>query len=72
MKNYRINKNTWHNPNDNHEVHNETCSKYNKLELFETLGRFQTCQEAITEARRRNYTKVDGCRECCYDCHLEK
>ena len=35
MKNYRINKNTWHNPNDNHEVHNETCSKYNKIELFE-------------------------------------
>lgn len=69
MKNYRINKNTWHNPNDNHEVHSETCSKYNKIEWFETLGRFQTCQEAIAEARRKKYTKVDGCKECCPSCH---
>ena len=69
MKNYRVNKTTANNPHNNHEVHNDSCSFYNLIVSYEYLGSYTNCQDAITEAIKRGYSKVDGCMECCDECH---
>lgn len=68
MAKFRLNKRKL-NPNHNHEVHKETCSHYNKLTQFVELGKFVFCSTAIQRARNIGYTNVDGCKECCIECH---
>lgn len=69
MDNYRINRTSNGNPNNNHEIHNEKCPYFSLLINYEDLGRFYNCKEAIREAKNRLYTRVDGCKVCCKDCH---
>lgn len=69
MKNYRINKNTYTNPNRNNEVHSEDCKYYSDLTNYEFLGSFSTCQNAITLAKAKGYRDADGCVICCPSCH---
>lgn len=69
MKQYRINKNTTNNPNGNNEVHNEDCRHYHQLVSYEYLGSHSTCQSAVAEAKRRGYSRADGCAVCSPECH---
>lgn len=67
---YYVNKLTTGNPNYNHEVHKSTCYYMPSLANREYLGYFNSCNEAIKEAKKR-YTNVDGCAICCPECHKE-
>lgn len=69
MKNYRVNKNTATNPNGNNEVHSEDCHHYNQLVSYEYLGQHSSCQSAVAEAKRRGYSKADGCKDCSPACN---
>ena len=69
MKNYRVNKDTSNNPNNNNEVHNEDCEHYAKLINHEYLGMHSNCHSAVSDAKARGYSKADGCRICSYECH---
>lgn len=67
--NYRVNKDTSGNPNGNNEVHNETCYHYNRMNSYEDLGWHSSCQSAVAEAKRRGYSRADGCAKCSPACH---
>lgn len=51
-----------------HEVHTSTCAKIPSSENREFLGSFDSCREALQEARN-HYSNVDGCYYCCNSCH---
>lgn len=68
MKSYRVNKNTYSNPNGHNEVHDDTCQHYHSLTNFEELGEFSNCANAVTSARSKGYN-ADGCVNCIPDCH---
>lgn len=70
MANYRVNKNTYTNPNGDNEVHKEGCVHYQLLTNYEYLGNFSTCAEAINNAKTKGY-KADGCANCIPSCHKE-
>lgn len=59
------------NPNHNHEVHKEACSKLPSPSNREFLGIFSTSREALDEAKRRHpsWHDIDGCRICCPEIH---
>ncbi len=63
---YYVNKNAQ--PSGEHEVHTSTCSYLPSLENRLYLGSFNTCAEAIKEAKK-HYSNVDGCYHCCSLCH---
>ena len=65
---YYVNKNAQ--PTGEHEVHTSTCSYLPNLENREYLGEFDSCIDAVKEARRR-YNNVDGCAYCCPICHTK-
>ncbi len=69
MKKYRVNKNTSSNPKGNNEVHSDDCQHYSSLVSYEDLGYQFGCQNAVSEAKRKGYSKADGCRECSNACH---
>jgi hypothetical protein len=69
MTKFRMNKRQL-NPNQNHEVHKETCRYYNLLTQYVELGEFVFCSTALQQARALGYTNVDGCKECCEPCHV--
>ena len=52
-----------------HEVHKPGCHKMPREENREYLGMFDRCQEAVQEARKRQYSNVNGCIHCSNDCH---
>ncbi|TNE56926.1 MAG: hypothetical protein EP340_10385 [Alphaproteobacteria bacterium] len=66
MARYYVNKNAQ--STGEHEVHRESCQKlpYPENRIF--LGNFNSCQPAVTEARRY-YKNVDGCFHCSRPCH---
>lgn len=66
MANYYVNKNAQ--PSGEHEVHTSSCSYLPDAENRIFLGSFDTCAEAIREAKKY-YTNVDGCYYCCRACH---
>lgn len=68
-RHYYVNKNTDNNPNNNHEVHHEDCSKLPNVSNRDYLGYFNTCSEAVSKAKTM-YSKVDGCAICCPECHV--
>ena len=68
MNNYRVNKNTYSNPNGHNEVHKDNCQHYHSLLSFEELGPFSNCANAVTSARSKGYN-ADGCRICVPDCN---
>lgn len=55
--------------NGDHEVHAETCSYLPDVTNREYLGEFASCKGAVDEAKRRGYSKADGCFFCSPDCH---
>ena len=73
MPNYLVNKNAQ--SNGDHEVHVtpqsllSTCKNY-PAEVNEVhLGYYATCEGAVQEAKRRGYTKANGCYFCANACH---
>lgn len=66
-KNYYVNKRAQ--SNGDHEVHESDCRELPSPENREYLGLFYNCHEAVSEARRRGYRKVDGCKICSKECH---
>lgn len=54
--------------NGDHEVHVSTCYYFARMYSRMYLGEFETCQEAVREARK-HYQKVNGCLTCCKPCH---
>jgi hypothetical protein len=66
MPNYYVNKNAQ--PTGEHEVHQDGCptpaSPFNR----QALGWFASCRPAVVEARKY-YSNVDGCANCCPECH---
>lgn len=54
--------------NGDHEVHVNTCPYYSVMYNRIYLGEFETCQEAIREAKKR-YPRSNGCFTCCKPCH---
>lgn len=65
---YYVNKNAQ--SNGDHEVHTSSCSDLPNSDNRIYLGNFDTCAEAIREAKKR-YDDVDGCYYCCRACHKE-
>jgi hypothetical protein len=66
-KTYYVNKNAQASSGD-HEVHNSSCGHLPEVENRKYLGSFETCKEAVTEAKK-TYSKSDGCYYCCNECH---
>lgn len=68
MPKFRVNKRVM-NPGTNHEVHKEGCKYYNSMTKYAELGQFMFCSTALQTARLMGFTHVDGCKECCPECH---
>jgi hypothetical protein len=65
-KKYYVHK--YKDPQGDHEVHIEGCSKMPLPENRMYLGEFSNCQDAVREAKKY-YSPVDGCYYCCSPCH---
>lgn len=63
---YYVNENPQ--PNGDHEVHVNTCRYFHMMYNVRYLGEFDTCYEAVDEAKKR-YRKANGCVHCCTPCH---
>ena len=55
-------------PNGDHEVHVTTCYYFPMMYNRTYLGDFETCHDAVGEAKKR-YPKANGCIHCCAPCH---
>lgn len=53
-------------PNGDHEVHVQTCTKFPSDSTY--LGEFATCQEAVKKAKQF-YSQSNGCFWCSPACH---
>lgn len=56
------------NPNNNHEVHKETCRELPSPRNREYLGAYSRSEDALKEAKRY-FKDADGCRICCPEIH---
>ncbi|MBC9913892.1 hypothetical protein [Chitinophaga varians] len=63
---YYVNNNAQ--SNGDHEIHVDTCYYFPMMHNRTYLGEFETCQEAVREAKKR-YEKSNGCVDCCWLCH---
>ncbi|MEC5146136.1 hypothetical protein [Chitinophaga sp. 212800010-3] len=63
---YYVNNNAQH--NGDHEVHAITCRYFSMMFNRTYLGEFETCQEAVREAKKF-YPKSNGCKDCSKPCH---
>ncbi|MCT4631282.1 MAG: hypothetical protein N4A76_00930 [Firmicutes bacterium] len=54
-----------------HEVHAEGCNHMPSISNREYLGYFDSCKDALREARNKGYDKVDGCFYCANECHIK-
>lgn len=66
MPTYYVNRNAQ--PTGEHEVHQERCPTPASPSNQQTLGYFTGCREAVVAARK-HYANVDGCANCCPECH---
>ena len=69
MPTYCVNKNAQ--PNGDHEVH-DVASTGGCLPAYNNrvdLGYHSSCSSAVSEAKRKGYTKANGCYYCCNECH---
>ncbi len=66
MSKYYINTNPQ--SNGDHEVHKEGCLWMPNTENRKYLGLFNSCKEAVKEAKK-TYPTADGCYHCCSKCH---
>lgn len=65
-KKYYVNNNRQ--LNGDYEVHVITCEYFSTMYNRTYLGEFETCQEAVREAKKR-YQNSNGCFYCCRPCH---
>jgi len=64
---YRLNLNIQ--SNGDYEVHRDDCRYYPNLN-YDTLGRYNSCKPAVSEAKRKHpFKKINGCVHCAKDCH---
>ncbi|MGE7777779.1 hypothetical protein ACQKLP_23895 [Chitinophaga sp. NPDC101104] len=63
---YYVNNNPQ--PNGDYEVHVATCKFFTLMYNVTYLGEFDTCREAVREAKKR-YQRTNGCYYCCHPCH---
>ena len=68
MNQYRVNKSTATNPNNNNEVHKEGCYHYARMTSYEDLGSHSSCHSAVLLAKAKGYD-ADGCATCNPACH---
>jgi len=54
--------------NGDHEVHKQSCRVLPLPENRDYLGEFESCKEAVKEAKKE-YKTADGCGICSKDCH---
>ncbi|TDW48741.1 hypothetical protein EV144_103258 [Flavobacterium sp. 270] len=66
MKTYYVNQNAQ--PNGDHEVHTDDCRYLPTSSNRKELGQFSSCKPAVEEAKK-TYSKSNGCKTCCPDCH---
>lgn len=66
MSKYYVNTNSQ--PNGDHEVHTEGCSRLPLPQNRKYLGEFTSCEPAVREAKK-TYPTADGCFYCCRPCH---
>ncbi|MCE1159216.1 hypothetical protein SDC9_11671 [bioreactor metagenome] len=67
MARYYVNSNAQ--SNGDHEVHVETCSWLPDKDHRVYLGDYHSCVLAVAEAKRRGYSRANGCYYCCLSCH---
>jgi hypothetical protein len=65
---YLVNKDPQ--PSGEHELHRAGCPTSPDEDDQLPLGRFENCREAVSFARRY-YSRLDGCRNCCPECHSD-
>ncbi len=63
---YYVNNNPQ--PNGDHEVHTSTCQYFPIMYNRTFLGEFESCHDAVREARN-HHQKTNGCIHCCTPCH---
>lgn len=69
MPNYCVNTNAQ--SNGDHEVHDLSTTTgclpaaHNRVDL----GYHASCEGAVAEAKRRGYSRANGCATCCPRCH---
>jgi hypothetical protein len=66
MAMYYVNKNKQ--SNGDNEVHKSGCSYMPNSENREYLGNYDSCHDAVYEAKRRGH-QADGCYYCSNTCH---
>lgn len=66
MPRYYVNNNEQ--PNGDHEVHVENCSRIQSSTNLTYLGVFSNCRDAVAEAKRR-HPQSNGCYYCSNECH---
>ncbi len=54
---------------DDHEVHMFGCPWMPQPQNREYLGDYPSCKPAVDEAKRRGYSKANGCIHCAPVCH---
>jgi hypothetical protein len=64
---YYVNTNAQ--PNGDHEVHKQTCTWLPSTENRKYLGLFDTCAEAVKEAKKDYPKTANGCYYCSPTCH---
>lgn len=66
MTEYFVNTNQQ--PNGDHEVHKEGCSRMPSDENKKSLGYFKNCHGAVQKAKE-DFPTADGCYYCSEECH---
>ena len=68
MDKFYVNKSNYGNPNNDHEVHRESCKWLPAASNRIYLGVFSRSADAV-KAAKLYYSKVDGCYHCCPESH---
>ncbi len=73
MKRYYLNLDITKNPNGNNEVHCEGCRVLREISRnnLVDLGCCESGIEAVMVAKKKGYSKADGCYICSLEAHRE-
>lgn len=55
--------------NGDNEVHKDGCTRMPSAENRKYLGEFESCADAVREAKKTYPTTANGCYYCSYACH---
>ena len=67
MPDYFVNKNAQN--NGDHQIHRDGCRRLPAAINRESLGFHNGCQSAVTAAKLKGYSNVNGCAWCARECH---